>query len=801
MPGGRGAAGRFGPAALLFCAGAIAAAAFPALPSAAGLAGLALAGVPALLYPRTRIWAALPAGMLWFLMHALWFQHQAWPAARAGEIAEFSGRVVGLPDQRGGRAVIEVRTVGAAFEADSPGVDLPGRVLLHWYRPRAWFRPGETWRFRARLEPPHGRINPGLFDYERYLIARGIGATGRVVSAERTGAGGWRAAPDRFRQRFADWLQAETVNLDAAALHRALTVGDRSAMSDELSGRLRRTGTAHLLSISGLHVGMVAGLAGLAGGIFAALFGGLPGWPDRRRVMLVTGLAGAFVYALLAGFSLPTRRALVMLAAGFGAVLWRRPIQPGRALLIALLAVLLVDPMAPLATGFWLSFAAVAVLIWAFAGRRSDGDRHVAGRGAAKWIGGRAGRWVGGWLGGLVRAQVVIAIGMLPLNIGVFGQWAPTALAANLVAIPLVGLWVLPALLVAMGLFVLGLPAGGALALSEYGLGALLAVVEWLAAFDAGHAAWAAPAGPSPGLAAMLLAGLGGLWLIAPRGWPLRPAGALLLLPLLWPAERGLGPGEFELLLADVGHGQAAIVRTASSALLYGTGPGDGDAASLVPGTIAPLVRQGGFRSVDRIVVPYRHRGYAGGLAEARRQWPEARIDSPTGGYGEHCRAGQRWRVDGVEFRYLHPSPALPDLGADSSCVLEVRSAAGSLLLTGGIGRVVGRRLLIEDRARDVDVVVLPRFGRREALDERWLKRLDPDFALVSTGRFDGRALPSPDTRELLAALAVPLLNTGRCGALRARFVHDAPVAVRAAVEEARRFWRDSPGCSPAASR
>ncbi|MDT8449213.1 MAG: DNA internalization-related competence protein ComEC/Rec2 [Wenzhouxiangellaceae bacterium] len=792
MPGGRGATGRFGPAASLFCAGAIVAAAFPALPSAAGIAGLALAGVLAFLWPPARVWAALPAGMLWFLLHALWFQHQAWPAARAGEVVEFAGRVVGLPDQRGGRAVLEVRPVGAAHEKE-----LPGRVLLRWYRPREWFRPGETWRLRARLEPPHGRVNPGLFDYQRYLIARGIGATGRIVSAERIVAGGWRGAPDRFRQRFADWLQAETVNLDAAALHRALTVGDRSAMSDELSGRLRRTGTAHLLSISGLHVGMVAGLAGLAGGVFAVLFGGLPGWPDRRRLMLVTGLAGALAYALLAGFSLPTQRALVMLAAGFGAVLWRRPIQPGRALLMALLAVLLIDPMAPLATGFWLSFAAVAVLIWAFAGRGADRGRHVTGRSSV--VGAAA--WTGGWVGGLMRAQVVIAVGMLPLNIGVFGQWAPVALAANLVAIPLVGLWVLPALLVAMGLFALGLPAGGALAFSEHGLGALLSVLEWLTVFDAGLPPWAAPAGPSPGLLAMLLAGLGGVWLIAPRGWPLRPAGALLLLPLLWPAERGLGPGEFELLLADVGHGQAAIVRTASSVLLYGTGPGDGDAASLVPGTIEPLVRQGGFRSVDRIVVPYRHGGYAGGLAEARRQWPEARIDSPTGRYGDRCRAGQRWRVDGVGFRYLHPSPALPDLGGDSSCVLEVRSAAGSLLLTGGIGRAVGRRLLIEGRARDIDVVVLPRFGRREALDERWLKRLDPDFALVSTGTFDGRAQPSPDTRGLLAALAVPLLDTGRCGALRARFVHDAPVAVRAAIEEVQRFWRDSRRCGPAASR
>jgi len=762
-------ASRAGPIALLLCGGAISAAALAflvAVPSALALLGLA---VLLAVFPSTRIWAALPAGMLWFSLHALSYQHDAWPDERAGETVELTGRVVGLPEQRDGRVRMEFQPDREARRAGAPAL-----ILLSWYRPLEWFRPGETWRITATLEPPNGRANPGLFDYHRYLVARGIGALGSIRSAERLSPAGPASAPDRFRQRLATWLQAETVNLDAAALHRALTVGDRTAMSPELAERLRRTGTAHLLSISGLHVGMVAGLAGLLAGLLATPLLRLFGWSDRKRLMLIAGLVAAFGYALLAGFSLPTVRALVMLLAGFGAMLWRRGIQPGRALLTALLAVLLLDPMAPLAIGFWLSFAAVAVLIWAFSGR-SRGK---------------------GWVRGLVQAQVVIAIGLLPLNIGIFQQWAPTALAANLVAIPLVGLWILPCLLGALALFALGLPAGFLVALSERGLDVFLALLDTLTGADRWVAALSAPALPAPGMAAIVIAAVGAFWLLAPRGWPLRPAGAVLLLPLLWPAADRPGPGEFELTVPDLGDGQAVIVRTATRVLLYGTGPGDGDERSLVAGTIAPLVRQGGSAPVDTIVVPFRHRAYAGGLAEARREWPDAEVIAPDPGGDGRCVEGARWTVDGVEFGFLHPSAALPDLGGDSSCVLEIRSPNGSALLTGGIGPAVTRRLAARDTARPVDVVVLPRFGHAESLDREWLAGLSPRVAVATVSAFNRRGLPHPAGRAMMSEAGGRLLTTGDCGALSLGFGAGMRLETRAELSARRRFWRGSGNCA-----
>jgi len=762
-------AARGGRIALLFCLGAVSAAALAFVVAVSS--ALALFGIVAALaaFPSTRIWAALPAGMLWFSLHALWHQHDAWPDERAGEIVELTGRVVGLPEQRGGRVRLEFQP-----DAETRGAGAPVRILLSWYRPLEWFRPGETWRIKAKLEPPNGRVNPGLFDYQRYLVARGIGALGSIQSAVRQSASGPASAPDRFRQRLANWLQAETVNLDAAALHRALTVGDRTAMSPALAERLRLTGTAHLLSISGLHVGMVAGIAGMLAGLLATPLLSLRGWSDRQRVVLVTGLVAALGYALLAGFSLPTVRALVMLLAGFGAMLWRRGIQPGRALLTALLAVLLIDPMAPLAIGFWLSFAAVAVLIWAFSGR-SRGK---------------------GWLRGLVQAQLVIAIGLLPLNIGIFQQWAPTALAANLIAIPLVGLWILPCLLGALVLFALGLPAGFMVSISERGLELFLLMLDELTGAGQWLAAVGAPALPASGLAAIVIAAVGALWLLAPRGWPLRPLGALLFLPLLWPGGGGPGPGEFELTVPDLGDGQAVIVRTASRVLLYGTGPGDGAERSLVAGTIAPLVRQGGRAAVDRIVVPFRHRDYTGGLAAARRQWPGADVIAPDAGGDARCIEGQRWTVDGVEFRFLHPSAALPDLGGDSSCVLEIRSPFGSAMLTGGIGANVTRRLAARNATRTVDVVVLPRSGHAESLDREWLAHLSPQIAIATVSAYNRRGLPHPRSREMLTEVGARLLTTGHCGALSLRFEAGKMARASAEVLARPRFWRASEGCA-----
>jgi competence protein ComEC len=618
--------------------------------------------------------------------------------------------------------------------------------------------------------PPTGLRNPGGWDRERALFASRIGAIGRITAGERRAAGGVSSALGRLRQDLGDWLQANVDDLQAAALLRALVVGDRSRIDPDVSENLRATGTAHLLAISGLHVSLVAGFGAVLGGLLAS-------WrplrwigPDRRRNALVFGLAAAALYAGLTGFALPAQRALLMLIVGLGAVLLRRAIAPGRALLVALGTVLLFDPLAPLAVGFWLSFAAVAVLIWSFAGRPPGGGRGLLG---------------------LVRAQLVLAVGMLPLNVGLFRQLAPSALPANLLAIPVVTFLVLPFGLLAAAAHALGLPepipallAGAA----GQGLSLLIDVLDRFA-----DGAPAVERLGSVGWPAMALAGIGALWLIAPRGWPARPLGLVLLLPLATLPAQPLPAGAFDVHVFDVGDGQSVLVRTRSSSLLYGTGPGDGADANRISGTIAPALRALGVRAPDRVVVPGQSRAQAGGLAEARSRWPEARAIGRHPDLEHVCRRGQGWSVDGVRFEVLHPAPGLPELSGDDDCVLLIASPAGRVLLSGRVSTPVLRR--IGSGFGPLDLLVVPRQGHRDTLDPAWLDAVRPAHAVVSVDAVNRWNLPHPVWPEAVRAGGGRWWSTADCGSVSIRLRPGNAPSVTTAVHAERAAWRSATGC------
>ncbi|MEM1081298.1 MAG: DNA internalization-related competence protein ComEC/Rec2, partial [Pseudomonadota bacterium] len=689
-----------------------------------------------------------------------------WPEQRALDTLEISGTIVGLPDTRGHRVRFELKT-----DAASRSLGAPRRVLLTWYRPRAWFQTGERWQLTVQLQPLRGRLNPGGFDYQRYLLSRSLGATGRVLAAERLSSARWPYRPLQFRQRFADWAQANTDSLDAAALMRALTVGDRSAMDSTLSDHLRRTGTAHLLAISGLHVGMVAGLVGL---LFGWLLTPIQRWfgiGERQRIVLLTGLLAAALYALLAGFSLPTQRALVMLIVGFGALLLRRSIAPGHALLAALTAVLLLDPMAPLATGFWLSFCAVSVLIWSFAWRP---DRP-------------------GWWWGLLRAQLVMTVGLLALNVGVFQQLIPIALLANLLAIPLVGFWILPALLVSMLMFACGFSPHWPLAVAEFGLVYLTDLLAWLSSLP-----WSYWARPAPSTMAMVLAFIGGMWLIAPRRWPARGVGLVLFLPLLFPPTESLQDAEFDVWLLDVGTNSVAVIRTADETVLFDAGGGDGQRFSDYSNSIEPFLRSKGVGEVDRVIVSNHMRSQAGGLFAVLESNPDVQLYRSDDGPGQPCWAGRHWTINQVRFEFHHPSPGLPYLGADSSCVLEIRSVNGSMLLTSRIGPAVVNRLLNEQRIAPVDAWVMPRMGHRDAFSSAWFDALSPQWSLVSTAAFNASSLPHREVEQYVQQrTGQSIVSTANCGAIQFRVRVEQTPQVRAWAEQQRRFWLVQRRCSP----
>jgi len=752
--------------ALAAAIGAVFGVALPALPGLGWILALAVsAGLAASFVPKARFLSALVLGLCWFMVHAQLQLNQSWPENRTGETLTVTGTVIGLPERDGER----LRFVLAPDRRKDDG--LPNRIQVNWFRPLEYLRPGERWEMRLRLDPPTGRLNPGGFDLQRHWLANGIGATAIVQGeATRIGVGGWLSVIDRHRQYLAERLQSETIDLNHAALMRALALADRTALESDLRELLQRTGTAHLLAISGLHIGMVAALAGLIGGWLLSPLLLLHASLDRRRLALLSGLLAGFVYAWLAGFTLPTVRALIMLSVAAAALGVRRGIAPGHALVLALVTVLVIDPLAPLSIGFWLSFSAVAVLIWAFAWRTGQGSP--------------------GWFRSLLIAQLAIAVGMLPLNVGVFQQWIPGAVFANLAAIPLVGLWVLPGLLMALLMWTLSLPADWLIAMTEFGLQVLLSLLGWVDAQPWGHRTM--PAATTP---AILLAMLGALWLIAPPGWPARWLGVLLLLPLLFPDQPSREPSGLYLTVFDVGDGQAILVESAGRRMLLGAGPGDGDGGDAIRRLLSGLDPRLPELSLDGLVVARSHRGHAGGLDTAVSLTHPLRVRTHPGLDYRRCVAGERWSLGLYDLRFLHPSAALPDLGDNSSCVVLIEGPGGSVLFGGGIEAVVERRILLENPNLRSDVLVLSAGGHRRAASAAFLDQLSPNLAIASVGRHDRFGRPHAEVVDRLQERGIDLLETGRCGAIHLSLQSGKAAEVETERGVRRQFWHQPGRC------
>lgn len=670
------------------------------------------------------------------------------------------GAVVGLVDDRADRRRFTF-AIQAAEPADH-GNDragsicrqLPsgGRLKLSDYTPpdeRGGLVAGTRYALTARLKPLRGHANPGGFDYRRYLFRHQILATGYLRDRQPQALGaanGWRARVDRWRagarERLKSGLAAvaapdDSLEAGAALLH-GLALGDRGELSDEQWELLLASGTNHLLAISGLHVGMVAALAAWW---LRMLWGRLSisrGMPAQRVAALAAVIA-AWGYALIAGLSIPTLRAALMLTVLLLGVLMQRRWRLLDLWLIAFVLVLAIDPFAPLGMGFWLSFAAVLLIIVLVRGRD------------ALWR-----PWE------LLRLQWLLTLGLLPLTWGLFDRVAFASLPANLVAVPLVSMLITPLALLSLGLATISpaLAAWPIWLINALGAG-LFAVLDWLVDIfpDSNHGA---PGGLTLGLFA-----LGVIWLGLPRRFPGRWLAVLLLLPAILVGTSRPVAGEFEAVVLDVGQGAAVLLRTAHHDLLYDAGPRHGrfDTGEAI---VLPALRAVGVTRLDRIVISHAAMDHAGGLASIRQAFPGATVIGLSGdrfagsGEGRECRHGERWRLDGVVFTLLRAP-----LGSanDRSCVLRVEGASGSLLLTGDIEAAAEHWLLRHARV-NVDAVLVPHHGSASSSTPAFVEATGARHALVSAGFLNRWDHPRDSVVARWHASGASVWRTDRHGAL-----------------------------------
>ncbi|MCM2328349.1 MAG: DNA internalization-related competence protein ComEC/Rec2 [Lysobacter sp.] len=706
------------------------------------------------------------------------------PAAWEGRDIEIEGVVAGLPQEgpRGTRLLVEPRLVVTA------GATVPSRIALTWYaardaksgasEPPPDIRAGERWRFMVRLKRPRGLANPHAFDFEPWALARGIRATGyvRTAPAPRRIAeheAGWPQSVHRARGDVRDAMRATLGEARLAGVLVALAIGDQDSIDARDWETFWRTGIGHLVSISGLHVTMFAALAFVLVRFAWLRVPALALATPARKAGAVAGFVAAAAYTLLAGFGVPAQRTLVMLGVAAASVVADRHASPSRVLAAAVLAVLLVDPWAVMAPGFWLSFGAVGAIFFALGLR-------AAAPGAAR---------------GAVVTQVAVTLALWPILAALFGEVALVSPVANAVAIPLVSLVVVP-LTLAGAL----LPLPSLLVLAHALLEAAMGPLEWLASLPGAVHEVAAP----PAMAvAFALAGAG--LLLAPRGVPLRAAGLALLLPLVLHRAPAPAPGEAWVDVLDVGQGLAVVVRTATRALAYDTGPSwspDSDSGSRI---VVPYLRGEGVRRLDGLVVTHADDDHAGGVASVARSreppWLLSTLREDDARHGlvpesAPCLAGTRWEWDGVSFEVLHPPPdALRDRRRenDRSCVIRVASRGGAALLAADIERqaeaeIVGREA---DRLR-ADVLVVPHHGSRTSSTPAFVASVSPSVALISAGWRNRFRQPAPEVVARYQARGAAILRTDLHGALRARLPADEgrPVEAYPLVSRAR-YWTD----------
>lgn len=696
------------------------------------------------------------------------------PAHWQGVDIELVGVISDLPhaNARGERFLLDVEAV---VTPDAPPLK---RVQLTRYWPRdavnfdVRMRAGERWRLTVRMKTPHGTSNPHGFDLEGWMLERRINASGyvregpapqRLAAQAHTGAA-WIAA---VRAAVRDRIFAALGDAPYAGVVAALVVGDQRSIPHDQWRAFTRTGVNHLLSISGLHVTMIAALVGW---LAAAVWRRLPRRAEHlpaREAGLVAAVLAAFAYALLAGFQVPAQRTLFMLAVIALAFWGRREPRPFSALVVALAVVLLIDPWAVLSAGFWLSFGAMAVILWVTVGRVAVPDK----------------------LRGWITVQAAVTLALAPVLVLLFQQVSLISPLANAVAIPLVS-WLITPLALAG---VLVPPLWHAAAWLMQWLGAGLA---W-----AGSLPLAVTTLPAPTWSAVALALAGTVWLLLPRGFPLRALGLLLWLPLLFPPRDAVAPGHFRVEAIDVGQGTAVLIRTANHALLYDTGASfaDSDSGERI---VVPFLRATGVGALSGLIISHNDNDHSGGMRSVLRDLPTGWLlhSLPAASPlldgvppARRCARGQRWVWDAVQFEILNPRPAAHAdhnrRDNDHSCVLRVSNARHGLLLTGDGERRTELELLESGQLSPVTVLFAGHHGSRTSSIPEFVAATRPEWVVFTLGYRNSYGHPHPAVMARFREIGARVLRSDVAGLIRLDFA-EGGVEASQYRPTYRRYWQ-----------
>lgn len=716
-------------------------------------------------------------GFAWAQARAWWRLQEALPAACEQQVISVQGVIVSVPE-RDARGQHVDFAIERSFNPECP---IPARVRLHLYeqayrekhsqdkavqgeseakssaQPR--LQAGERWQFSVKLKRPHATRNPHGFDYAAWSLANKIGASGSIVSKapmQRVSSLAWQPAAliAHWRSQVGERIQHVLGITPSSAVLRALVIGDDSQIAPPDWQLFVDTGINHLVSISGLHITMLASLGYLCTGWLWRLQPRLALYLPSTLAASTGGAMVAIAYSALAGFSIPTQRTLYMLLTVLAMLSLKQRFPFSWILSVAMWIVLLLDPWAVLAPGFWLSFGAVAILAFAMGGRLQAAP---------------------GWQNAM-HTQLAVTLAFVPVVIMFFNQLSLVSPLANALAIPMVSLAVVP-LAIAGAL----LPVDLLLQLASGIWEACAHALQWLRQWP-----WAVSYLATPPLWAWLIALLGTLVWLMPRGWPLRWAGLLLWLPLCIPKLPGLQPGQMRVTVIDVGQGLSVLVQTAQHAMLYDAGPVYNEQSDAGQRIVLPYLRHLGLKKLDIVVISHDDNDHVGGMAsvlagvttgkilssltaEAKFFGQLQSLPNAAAVRRQACQAGQVWGWDGVTFRVIYPGQSLPAgiKDNDKSCVIQILSAHGSLLLTGDIEQLAEQAMLASSVAGLAsDVMTMPHHGSKTSSSLAFVQAVQPEIAIATVGYLNRFGHPKPAVMARYEALGSEVLRSDRDGAI-----------------------------------
>ncbi len=751
-----------------------------------------------------------------------------------------------------------LKTDSSQMEPVPTAQKMPRKIRLSWYYGRP-VHAGEKWQLQVRLKPPRGFINPGGFDYEAWLFQHGIDATGyvRKSALNQVQYQQQRDAPqalsvaalmipiNKIRQSLSqkiDAIAAKTLvnnqpvseQASSFALIKALAIGDKSSISNQQWQVLRNTGTSHLMAISGLHIGLAAFFS------YVLIRWLVPVFVMKRipaqHIALSGGLIIASLYAMVAGLSIPTQRAIIMLFVLSLMMLLRRNHRPLDALGFALLLVLLFDPLAVLSVGFWFSFSAVAVIFITLNTSHADDniEANIATVRQKKQIRHRlvsipGSVWfkVSSVLKQWIRLQFLITLFLLPLSLFMFQQVSLVSPIANLLLIPYVSFLVVPLVLVAI-VFSFLMPG---IADLLYRLAAALLdliwpLLNWLATQP--YALWVRGDVDIIKLllltTAMLLLYFSGklshfnasrvvsriLVTSAPHlnqqqtVWVLRFVAVLLFSTLFITTKETLGAGEYKLTVLDVGQGSAAVIQTQNHVAVFDAGAKYSDKFDIGSSVVLPYLRSQGIQSLDYLIISHGDNDHIGGAAAILDAMPETSvigqdIEKLISSNKQHCVAGVKWQWDGVDFAFISPvtkqvlqdgSIAKREQRNNQSCVLRVSSVAGSVLFAADIEKTTEQQLLTRyGKKLDSDVLIVPHHGSKTSSTTAFIAAVDPEISIFSVGYKNKFKHPDKNVMARYKKQGGTLLQTDKSGALIISLSSNMGRTIEKYRETARRYW------------